>query len=95
VLLAFRYWRTIVNIFFWFRYQPAVTNGNFKTKSTDCTVIVPTVGPPGNSVYDEMTTAILFNRPARLIFSTDTEAAADIVNAALPAIRAKIAAAAY
>ena len=42
-----------------------------------------------------MTTAILFNCPARLIFSTNTEAAADAVNAVLPAIRAKIAAAAY
>jgi hypothetical protein len=91
-LLAFRYWRTIVNIVFWFTYRPAVVTGDLKTKSGDCTVIVPTVGPSGNSVYDEMVTAILFNRPARLIFSTNTYAAADDVNAALPATIRAIAA---
>jgi hypothetical protein len=91
-LLAFRYWRTLINIFFWLRYQPAVEIGVPKTSASDCTVVVPTVGPSGNQVYDEVVTAILFNRPARLIFSTNTQNAADEVQAALPAIQADIAA---
>jgi cellulose synthase/poly-beta-1,6-N-acetylglucosamine synthase-like glycosyltransferase len=85
-LLLFRYWRTAVNIFFWLRYKPAVTALGEKTKvsAQDVTVIVPTVGPYANnvSVFDEMVTAILMNRPAKVIFSANTETAtADVMNA--------------
>ncbi|CBX94470.1 predicted protein [Plenodomus lingam JN3] len=89
-LLAFRYWRIIVNIFFWFQYKPALTSDDLKISSESCTVVVPTVGPQGNSVYDEMIAAILYNRPARLIFSTNTESAAEQVNAYMPSLLAAI-----
>lgn len=75
-LLAFRYWRTLINIYFWFKYKPARSNVNEKMTSSDCTVIVPTVGPEGNLVFAEMVAAILVNRPSRLVFSTNTELAA-------------------
>ncbi|CAO2657473.1 Nn.00g035990.m01.CDS01 [Neocucurbitaria sp. VM-36] len=88
-LLVFRYWRTLINIFFWFRYKPAAT-GEAKVTAADCTIIIPTVGPIGNRVYDEVITAILVNRPSRLIFSTNTDAAAKQVSAALPSILADI-----
>ncbi|KAF1838553.1 hypothetical protein BDW02DRAFT_624040 [Decorospora gaudefroyi] len=89
-LLAFRHWRTIVNIFFWFRYQPALATKNPKIMAEDCTVIVPTVGPEGNTVYTEMVTAILYNNPAHLIFSTNTHTAKNDVERALEHIRAEI-----
>jgi hypothetical protein len=90
-LLIFRYWRTVVNIIFWFRYRIAVLTHDLKLTSDDCTVIVPTVGPQGNRSYTEMVTAILVNRPTRLIFSTNTNGAADDVRAVLPGILADIA----
>ncbi|KAJ4374047.1 hypothetical protein N0V83_002786 [Neocucurbitaria cava] len=79
-LLVFRYWRTLVNIFFWFRYKPAVAKGDLKITANDCTVIVPTVGPTGNTEFAEMVTAILVNRPACLVFSTNTKDAQEQVN---------------
>lgn len=85
-LFIFRYWRTIVNIWYWFHYKIAVAPPNFKISSANCTVIVPTVGPGGNLVYDQMVASILLNRPARLIFSTNTESVTEQVKAALPAI---------
>jgi cellulose synthase/poly-beta-1,6-N-acetylglucosamine synthase-like glycosyltransferase len=51
---------------------------------------VPTVGPTGNKVYDEMVPAILVNGPARLIFSTNAASAAQQVKAALSAILANV-----
>jgi cellulose synthase/poly-beta-1,6-N-acetylglucosamine synthase-like glycosyltransferase len=75
-LLVFRYWRTVVNIAFWFKYKPALPTGKEKMLATDCTVIVPTVGPIGNPVFGEMVAGILANGPARLIFSTNTVDAA-------------------
>jgi len=89
-LLAFRYWRTLVNIFFWFHYKAALVTENLKITTMDCTVIVPTVGPMGNKVFEEMITSILFNCPARLIFSTNTESAANDVNNVLPEILVSI-----
>ncbi|KAF2132327.1 glycosyltransferase family 2 protein [Dothidotthia symphoricarpi CBS 119687] len=91
-LMIFRYWRTLVNVWYWFQYKPAVAPTDFKITSADCTVIVPTVGPVGNTVYDQMVTSILMNHPARLIFSTNTDSAAEQVNAALPLMLADIAA---
>ncbi|KAH7402536.1 glycosyltransferase like family 2-domain-containing protein [Pyrenochaeta sp. MPI-SDFR-AT-0127] len=85
-LIAFRYWRIIVNIFFWFRYKPVLAVGNEKITPRDCTIIVPTVGPSGNSVFAEMVAAILVNSPGRLIFSTNTDQAAQQVQAILPQI---------
>ncbi|KAI8937729.1 hypothetical protein NX059_005429 [Plenodomus lindquistii] len=89
-LVTFRYWRTIVNIYFWFQYKLATQSDGENVSPGDCTVIVPTVGPSGNSVYDEMITAILYNRPARLIFSTNTESAANDVKAYMPSLLADI-----
>ncbi|KAF2856739.1 glycosyltransferase family 2 protein [Plenodomus tracheiphilus IPT5] len=85
-LVAFRYWRIIVNIFFWFKYKPALAGDDLKVSPADCTIIIPTVGPRGNLVYDEMITAILYNRPARIIFSTNTESAAKEVEAYMPGL---------
>lgn len=89
-LLAFRYWRTLVNIFFWFRYKPAVAKGDLKITANDCTVIVPTVGPTNNTEFDDMITAILVNRPARLVLSTNTEDAQKQVNMAQLTIVANV-----
>ncbi|KAF1842366.1 glycosyltransferase family 2 protein [Cucurbitaria berberidis CBS 394.84] len=85
-LFAFRYWRILVNVFFWFRYNPALATGRETITSSDCTVIVPTVGPNGNSVFADMVAAILANGPGRLIFSTNTEDAAQQVRAILAKI---------
>ncbi|KAF2823544.1 hypothetical protein CC86DRAFT_422452 [Ophiobolus disseminans] len=71
-LIIFRYWRTLVNIYFWLQYKPAVASTNPKFRAEDCTVIVPTVGPRDNTVYKEMVAAILVNHPELLIFSTNT-----------------------
>ncbi|OAL56641.1 hypothetical protein IQ07DRAFT_651621 [Pyrenochaeta sp. DS3sAY3a] len=80
-LIVFRYWRTFVNIFFWFRYTPALYRGRDyrypedEFTAEDCTVIVPTVGPNDNPVFDEMVSSILESQPKALIFSTNTELA--------------------
>ena len=89
-LLVFRYWRTLANIYFWFQYELAVGTADPKITPDSCTVIVPTVGPTGNKVYDEMVAAILVNRAARLIFSTNTAFAAQQVENALPTILADV-----
>jgi hypothetical protein len=45
-LILFRYWRIMVNIYFWFQYKPAVIIPGLKqVNASDCTVVVPTVGP--------------------------------------------------
>jgi hypothetical protein len=85
-LFAFRYWRTATNIFFWFQYRPAISSGFPIIMPHDCTVVVPTVGPSGNQVYDEVVAAILINQPLRLIFSTNTDSAAKEVQERLPMI---------
>lgn len=85
-LMIFRYWRITTNVFFWFRYKPTLATGNEKITSADCTVIVPTVGPKGNAYFADMVTAILVNGPGRLIFSTNTETAAQEVQEILPNI---------
>ncbi|KAF2641773.1 hypothetical protein P280DRAFT_397205 [Massarina eburnea CBS 473.64] len=85
-LVAFRHYKTIINIFFWLRYKPSVASPNFKLTGSDCTVIVPTVGPEGNTVFAETVSSILFNHPDRLIFSTNTEEAKTMVEKALPEI---------
>jgi hypothetical protein len=89
-LMIFRYWRTLTNIWFWFKYKAATATSACKITSTDCTVIVPTVGPHGNRVFGEMVTAILINGPARLIFSTNTITATEQVEGILPVVLADI-----
>jgi hypothetical protein len=72
-LMVFRYWRIVVNIWYWFQYRPAIANQSKPCPSkADCTVIVPTVGPKVNPVFEEMVASILANHPARLILSTNT-----------------------
>jgi hypothetical protein len=89
-LLVFRYWRTLVNIWFWFQYKPAVATPDFKLTPEDCTVIVPTMGPEFSEFYDEILASILVNRPARLVLSTNTDAAEEQVQATLPAVLAQL-----
>jgi hypothetical protein len=88
--MIFRYWRTLVAIWFWFQYEIAVSTPEPNIIAQDCSVIVPTVGPAGNKFFHEMVTAILINRPARLIFSTNTDSAAEQVDAVLPHILADV-----
>ncbi|KAH7406104.1 glycosyltransferase like family 2-domain-containing protein [Phaeosphaeria sp. MPI-PUGE-AT-0046c] len=85
-LMVFRYWRTLVNIYFWFQYELAVATPGFKINSGDCSVIVPTVDPAGNNSFRDMVSAILVNRPAQLIFSTNTAAAAQQVESTLASV---------
>jgi cellulose synthase/poly-beta-1,6-N-acetylglucosamine synthase-like glycosyltransferase len=89
-LIIFRYWRTLVNIWFWFQYELAVATPGFNITPRDCTVIVPTVGPGDTESYNEMLASILVNQPARLAFSTNTTSAAKQVEAALPAVLTQI-----
>jgi hypothetical protein len=89
-LLTFRYWRTIINIWFWLQYELATPASNLKVTPKHCTVIIPTVGPAGNKVFEDMVAAILVNQAARLIFSTNTASAAQQVKDALPAILANV-----
>ncbi|KAI4936487.1 hypothetical protein J4E85_001817 [Alternaria conjuncta] len=76
-LMVFRYYRTVVTRFFYFRYKVAKPiSGGSKFNSKDCTVIVPTVGPGEDSTrFANMATAILLNKPARLIFSANNKKA--------------------
>lgn len=89
-VMVFRYCRLVVNIFFWFQYEPSVGTADLKLNSSDCTVVVPTVGPEGNKCYGDMVAAILVNRPAQLTCSTNTAAAAQEVESTLPAIVADV-----
>ena len=85
-LVTFRYYKTVVNVWIWFQYRPAVAPHDFTLSSADCTVVVPTVGTDGNDTFAEMVTGILYNRPSHLIFSTATKEAEQRVLAALPDI---------
>lgn len=73
-LMAWRYYRTILALYFYFRYEIASNDSlqDLKFKPSDCTVIVPTVGPANNPVFREMTEQILRNKPACLIFSANS-----------------------
>jgi hypothetical protein len=75
-LVVYRYYRTVVTLFFYTQYEPA-TNGlqDPRFGPTDCTVIVPTVGPKNNPVFEEMVAAILWNKPKRVIFSANKDEA--------------------
>lgn len=85
-LLVFRYWRTVVNVYFWFQYKPTLPTQHDDYTAADCTVIVPTVGPAGNAVFAEMVAAIVWNAPVQVVFSTNTDLAAAQVTAYLPSI---------
>jgi hypothetical protein len=89
-LMIFRYWRTVVNIWFWFQYEPALATPHFNITPEDCTVIVPTLGPGYSESYEEMLASILVNCPARLALSTNTTSTAKQVEAALPAVIARL-----
>lgn len=83
----------MVNIWFWFwfRYEPTVATTDVKFRPSDCTVIVPTVGPKEeNIIFEDMIASILVNRPARLIFSTDKADAEMDIHDVVPSIIAKI-----
>ncbi|KAH6620313.1 hypothetical protein C7974DRAFT_435709 [Boeremia exigua] len=86
-LLVFRYWRTAVQIFFWFHYAPVRPSRADAMKPRDCTVVLPTVGPAGNPVFEDLVASILANAPARVVFSTNTRAAATGVERFLRAFR--------
>ena len=68
-LLIFRYYKTIINIFFLFRYKRATEIGNLTPSSKDVTVIIPTVGPKGNELFKDMVHGIIRNKPGRIVFS--------------------------
>ncbi|OAL05904.1 hypothetical protein IQ06DRAFT_362088 [Phaeosphaeriaceae sp. SRC1lsM3a] len=89
-LMAFRYWRTLVSIYFWFQHELAVATPGFKINSGDCTVVVPTVDPAGNKSHGEMVAAILVNRPAKLIISTNTAKAEQQVKSTVLSIRSAV-----
>lgn len=89
-LMTFQYWRTLVNIYYWIQYELAVPSADLKITPDSCTVVVTTVGPDCNAVYSDMVTRILVNRPARLIFSTNTASATEQINKTLPAIMADV-----
>ncbi|UPX13767.1 uncharacterized protein EKO05_0004266 [Ascochyta rabiei] len=86
-LLAFRYWRTTVQLFFWFVYQPARPTGRDVMKAEDCTVLLPTVGPAGNDVFEHLVASVLVNEPARVVFSTNTAEAKEAVHGFLRGFR--------
>ncbi|KAL1796452.1 hypothetical protein ACET3X_004992 [Alternaria dauci] len=73
-LMVYRYYRTVLTLYFYSRYEMASNDSpqGQKFKPSDCTVIVPTVGPMDNPVFDDMVEMILRNMPARLIFSANS-----------------------
>ncbi|CAG5179094.1 uncharacterized protein ALTATR162_LOCUS9030 [Alternaria atra] len=80
-LMVYRYYRTILTVYFYFRYEIALEPSpqDPESKPSDCTVIVPTVGPAMNSVFEDMVAAILWNKPKQLLFSANKpESQADI-----------------
>lgn len=85
-LMAFRYWRILMNIFFWLQYKPTLTTEKDVMTAADCTVIISIVGPIGHNVFAEMVAAILVNGPACLVFSKNTEDALKQVEDFLPTI---------
>ncbi|KAL6151282.1 hypothetical protein ACJQWK_10873 [Exserohilum turcicum] len=82
-LMVFRYWRTLVGVYFWTQYKVAERGAGGGQKSyspSDCTVVVATVGPGKNlELFVRMIEAILANKPRRVIFSTPEPSIADIV----------------
>lgn len=86
-LLVLRYWRTAVQIFFWARYAPALASGADVFSAADCTAVCATVGPEGNTVFDCVVAAVLWNRPARVVFACNTAAAAEAVGGFLESFR--------
>ncbi|KAK7183079.1 hypothetical protein DPSP01_005974 [Paraphaeosphaeria sporulosa] len=88
--LVFRYYKTLVLTYFNFRYKPSVASANFALRSTDVSVIVPTVGTDVSATFKEMVSSILWNNPKRLIFSTTTEHAKKSVEEVLPGILANL-----
>jgi hypothetical protein len=100
-----RYYRTVVNLDFWFQYKPALPtedleNSNCDPKLTfcdsepfpsDCTVIIATVGPDNNAVFEDMVSGFLFNQPVRLIFSATSENAAKKIEEVLLQIKIALA----
>ncbi|KAJ4987907.1 glycosyltransferase family 2 [Stagonosporopsis vannaccii] len=75
--MIFRYWRTLTQTFFYFRYKPVRPTDNDKMKPKHCTVVIPTVGPAGNAFFEDLVASILTNAPARVVFSTNTKSAAE------------------
>ncbi|KAJ4362143.1 hypothetical protein N0V95_001491 [Ascochyta clinopodiicola] len=88
-LLTFRYWRTLTQLFFWCRYKPTRPTSRDTMKPADCTVLLPTVGPVGNAVFEHLVASILVNEPARVVFSTNTAEAEKAVWVFLSGFRAK------
>ncbi|KAI4956112.1 hypothetical protein J4E91_000322 [Alternaria rosae] len=84
-LVVFRYWRAIVTQFFYTRYKLAevLSDRDLKFNWKDCTVIVPTVGPKNNPVFEDVVAAIFWNRPTRVIFSANSSGARDDVKTKL------------
>lgn len=86
-LLIFRYWRTLVQIFFWCQYKPTRPTYDDAMTPMDCTVLVPTVGPARNGAFEDLVASILTNGPDRVVFSTNTMVAAKGVGTFLSAFR--------
>jgi hypothetical protein len=85
-LVFMRYYRTVVNLYYWFQYIPALPTIDSKLSPDDCTVVIATVGPEGNPVFEQMVSGILFNQPTRLVFSTNTTDAATKIKEVLPTV---------
>ncbi|KAF1934133.1 uncharacterized protein M421DRAFT_287 [Didymella exigua CBS 183.55] len=51
----------------------------WRTAPEGCTAICATVGPEGDTVFDELIAAVLVSRPARLVFACNTVLAAEQV----------------
>ncbi|KAI4692092.1 uncharacterized protein J4E84_003060 [Alternaria hordeiaustralica] len=79
-LVVFRYWRAIVTRLFYTQYRAAtVPEDKLKFTPSDCTVIVPTVGPANNPMFALMVEGILRNKPDRLIFAANNEKAKELI----------------
>lgn len=76
-LMVFRYWRTLTQVFFWLQYKPVRPTCTDVMKSKDCTVVLPTVGPAGNFVFEDLVASVLANAPACVVFATNTKVAAE------------------
>ncbi|CAI6336712.1 unnamed protein product [Periconia digitata] len=95
-IMVFRYYKTVISVYFWNRYKLATVSscktsnvkGHFYT-SLDCTAIIPTVGPTGNSRFYDMLVSIAVNGPARIIISTNNSESQNQVLNCLPEFKQK------
>ncbi|PVH99955.1 glycosyltransferase family 2 protein [Periconia macrospinosa] len=82
-LFVFRYYKTVISVYYWFQYKPAVAVSIPTYTPDDCTVILPTAGPNDRETFVDSICAILMNKPKHVIIATATEKVQELVKTVL------------